>query len=63
MNGVEFGTEDNGTIALNALNLAIFQTVDTVTGQPLEAYTLSTPVADITINDGEIATQGTVTFL
>jgi uncharacterized phage protein gp47/JayE len=63
MNGVEVGTEDNGTIALNALNLAIFQTVDTVTGQPLEAYTLSSPLADITVDDGKIATQGTVTFL
>ena len=42
---------------------AILQTVDTTTGESLEDYTISAPVANITVNDGEITTLGTVTFL
>lgn len=63
MNGVNTGTETNGTITLNDLNFAILQTVDTVTGQSLDNYTISAPVANITVSDGEITTLGTVTFL
>jgi len=63
MNGVNTGTETDGTITLNDLNFAILQTVDTVTGESLEDYTITEPVANITVNDGEITTLGTVTFL
>lgn len=63
VNGIETGEESAGNISLNNINLAILQTVDTTTGQSLESYSLTSPTADIIINDGEIATQGTITFL
>jgi len=63
MNGVNTGTETNGTITLNDINFAILQTVDSTTGKSLQDYTISTPVANIVPNDGEITTLGTVTFI
>ena len=63
-NGMNLFSEENaGTIFLNNLNLAILQTVDDATGQALESYTLTAPVANIVIQDGEITIEGTVTFL
>lgn len=41
---------------------AIISTIDTDTGEQLQTFTLSTPSGDITINVGEIATLGAVTF-
>lgn len=63
MNSVNVGFENLGTVFLNDLNLAILQTVDSVTGQPLLSYNLNSPNADIVIQDGEITTQGSITFL
>jgi uncharacterized phage protein gp47/JayE len=42
---------------------AIFNTVDTDTGEIVESFTLSTPIGSIAVADGEIATLGTVTGL
>lgn len=41
---------------------AIFNTVDTVTGDTVTTFTLSTPTGDIVIAAGEIGTLGAVTF-
>lgn len=41
---------------------AIISTIDTETGDQLSTFTLSTPSGDISINVGEIATLGVVTF-
>ena len=41
---------------------AIFNTVDTVTGDVVTTFTLSAPSGDITIAAGEIGTLGNVTF-
>lgn len=40
---------------------AIWQTVDE-TGALVRSFTLSTPTSEITINEGELATLGTITF-
>jgi len=40
---------------------AIFNTVDTVTGDIVNTFTLSTPTGDQTVNAGEIATLGNIT--
>jgi len=62
MNGVETFDENDGDILINNLNLAILQTVDKTTGQQLESYDLSTPLANIIIPDGRIAVAGTITI-
>lgn len=58
--------EDNAqieqSITEDQYRSAITQTVDTETSQLLTAFTLSSPSADITISQGEIATLGTITF-
>lgn len=41
---------------------AIQNTRDTVTGERLQSFTLSTPTADIVVADGNIPVLGTVTF-
>lgn len=41
---------------------AIKNTFDSATGQKLEAFTLTTPSGDVTVNAGEIATLGTVVY-
>jgi len=46
----------------DAYRAAIFNTIDTVTGDEVTDFTLSAPVADITIAAGEIGTLGTVTY-
>lgn len=46
----------------DAYRAAIFNTTDTETGQQVQTFTLSAPVADITINSGEIAVLGDVNF-
>ena len=47
----------------DAYRSAIFNTVDTVTGNVVQTFTLSAPVGDITISAGEIGILGTVTYL
>lgn len=42
---------------------AIFNTFDIATGQSIQSFTLSTPIADITINPGELGILGTVSFV
>ena len=63
INGVETGQENKGNINLNDLNLAILQTVDTITGQPLANYTLSEPIVDVDISDGQIGIEGNIVFI
>lgn len=46
----------------DAYRSAIFNTVDTVTGDVVETFTLSVPTGDITIADGEIGILGSVVF-
>ena len=41
---------------------AIYQTVDLETGDIVKAFSRSTPLTDVTINAGQLATLGTVTF-
>ena len=41
----------------------IFQTIDPATGEKVTDFNLATPVGDIVINDAELATIGTITFL
>ena len=46
----------------DAYRAAIFNTVDTSTGDVVTNFDLSTPVGDVTIQSGEIPVLGTVTF-
>lgn len=46
----------------DAYRSAIFNTVDTVTGDVVQTFTLSAPVGDVTIATGEIGILGAVTF-
>ena len=62
INGVELNEENNGNININDINLTILKTIDDVTGESLESYTLTTPLNNVIINDGEIAVQGNVVF-
>lgn len=55
-------TEPGVDVVEEAYNAAIFNTVDTVTGEELSSFTLTSPSSDIVIASGEIATLGTVTF-
>ena len=58
--------DESTTVGVNidedAYRAAIFNTVDTVTGEVVLTFTLSTPTTDITIASGEIGTLGTVTY-
>ena len=49
-------------IIQDAYRSIIFNTVDVVTGDTVQSFTLSAPVGDIVINSGEIAVLGTVTY-
>lgn len=55
-------TEPGVSVVEEAYNAAIFNTVDTVTGEELISFTLTSPSSDIIIASNEIATLGTVTF-
>lgn len=59
-------TEPGVDVVEEAYNAAIYQTVDTVTGERVASFTLSTvggvAPADITVGTLEIATLGTVSF-
>lgn len=55
-------TEPGVDVVEEAYNAAIFNTVDTVTGDELSGFTLTSPSSDIIIASGEIATLGTVGF-
>ena len=46
----------------DAYRSAIFNTVDTATGDVVQTFALSAPTGDITITTGEIGTLGTVTY-
>lgn len=58
--------EERTTVGVNvdedAYRSAIFNTVDSNTGQIVSTFILSEPLGDITINTGEIGILGTVTF-
>ena len=55
-------TEVGTNIDQDAYRSAIFNTVDTVTGDVVSTFTLSAPAADITIVAGEIGVLGNVVF-
>lgn len=55
-------TEVGEDVVEDAYRSAIFSTVDPVTGAMVASFTLSTPSGTITVNPGEIAILGTVTF-
>ena len=60
-----FFTEDTSVgkdVLKTAYESAIFRTIDTETGSVVESFTLSAPTTDITINEGQIAILGTITF-
>ena len=46
----------------DAYRAAIFNTVDTVTGDTVQTFALSTPAGDVVIAAGEIGILGTVTY-
>jgi uncharacterized phage protein gp47/JayE len=46
----------------DAYRSAIYNTVDTATGDRLASFTLTSPSGDISISDSQIATKGTVTW-
>jgi uncharacterized phage protein gp47/JayE len=46
----------------DAYRSAIFNTVDTVTGEVVTTFTLTTPTTDLVIASGEIATLGNMTY-
>ena len=50
------------SVVADAYRSAIFNTVDTVTGQELASFTLSSPAGTIAITAGQIATLGSVTY-
>tara|TARA_R110000868_G_scaffold389629_5_gene658958 strand:- start:214 stop:1584 length:1371 start_codon:yes stop_codon:yes gene_type:complete len=62
INGVESNKLNDGNIDINDINLTILKTVDTITGQSLQSYTLTTPLTNISIGDGQIAIEGDVIF-
>lgn len=55
-------TEIGVNIDEDAYRSAIFNTVDTVTGDVVETFTLSAPAGDVTITTGEIGTLGNVVY-
>lgn len=55
-------TEIGVDVAEDAYRSAIFNTVDTVTGERIKTFTLSTPSGDVTISSGEIGTLGNVVY-
>jgi uncharacterized phage protein gp47/JayE len=50
------------TVPAYAYTSAIYQTIDTATGNFVQTFILSEPVGDITITTGQIAVFGSVTF-
>ncbi len=58
--------EEQTTVGVNvdedAYRAAIKNTVDPATGDIVVSFALSLPIGDITINSGQIAVKGTVTF-
>ena len=46
----------------DAYRAAITNTIDPVTGEKVQTFTLAAPVGDIPVNSGQIAIKGTVTF-
>lgn len=55
-------TEFETDVDQDAYRAAIFNTVDTVTGDEMSTFTLSTPTGDVTVTTGEIGILGNVTF-
>ncbi len=56
------GTEVGVNVDEDAYRSAIFNTVDTVTGDVVSTFTLSTPSGDVTIATGEIGVLGSVVY-
>jgi uncharacterized phage protein gp47/JayE len=50
------------TLVEDAYRSAIYNTIDTATGDRVTSFTLSTPTTDIVANFGEIPTLGTITY-
>ena len=65
-NNIQQFHDEQTTVGVNvdedAYRSAIKNTVDTITGDIVISFELSSPSGDITINSGEIATKGAVTF-
>jgi len=55
-------TQVGQNVKADAYRSAIFNTVDTVTGDEVTSFTLSTPTGDVAITAGQIGTLGNVTF-
>jgi len=55
-------TDVSANITQDAYRSAIFNTIDTETGERLTAFTLTAPAADVTIASGEIGTLGSITY-
>jgi uncharacterized phage protein gp47/JayE len=55
-------TEVGENVVQEAYNAAIFNTLDTTNGNVIESFTVTTPAGDITVNSGEIATLGSITY-
>ena len=49
-------------VLIDRIKTALFQAQDVETGEFLTDFTLDAPLADVTINTGEIAVLGTVTI-
>lgn len=55
-------TNVGANVDQDAYRSAIFNTVDTITGDVVSTFTLSAPIGDITIASGEIGILGNVTY-
>lgn len=56
------GTEPGVSIGEDAYRSAIFNTIDTVTGEKVQSFTLATPTGTVAITAGQIAVLGAVVF-
>ena len=59
---VDDGVTVDGDVLEVAYLAAIYNTVDTVTGETVSSFALSAPTTDITVDAGEIGTLGTITY-
>ena len=59
---VDDGVTVDGDVLEVAYLAAIYNTVDTVTGETVSSFALSAPSGDVTIDAGEIGTLGTITY-
>lgn len=55
-------TEVGVSVKSDGYRAAIFQTVDTVTGDVIQSFTLTSPVGDVAVAAGSIGVLGTITY-